>query len=231
MANFVLVAGARLGGWAWDDVVPFLECFGHATYPLTLSGLAEKSEISAGQQTHVQDIVEHVTSLDLHDVVLVGHSYAGIPAGQAAGHIRERLRRVVFVDASIPVSGHSFASALPDGGASILESITMAGGVWPVPPPQHFTGQDLTSTQISRLLRGSTPHPGASLLEPAVLAVPLDRLPTTYIRCTLTGAPVSEELGRLIACERWQLITMETGHWPMFSQPRELARHLIGTLA
>lgn len=29
MANHVLVAGARLGAWAWDDVVPHLREAGH----------------------------------------------------------------------------------------------------------------------------------------------------------------------------------------------------------
>ncbi|MEU1616458.1 alpha/beta hydrolase, partial [Streptomyces sp. NPDC005722] len=28
MANFVLIAGARLGSWAWDDVVPYLRAAG-----------------------------------------------------------------------------------------------------------------------------------------------------------------------------------------------------------
>ncbi|MGW7594742.1 alpha/beta hydrolase, partial [Streptomyces rubiginosohelvolus] len=28
--------------------------------------------------------------------------------------------------------------------------------------------------------------------------------------------------------EHWRLVEMDTGHWPMFSQPRELARILLG---
>ncbi|MFD7229393.1 hypothetical protein [Streptomyces sp. NPDC059881] len=49
MANFVLVAGAWLGAWAWDEVVPELRAAGHAGHPLTLSGLAEKQGAPAGQ--------------------------------------------------------------------------------------------------------------------------------------------------------------------------------------
>ncbi len=73
MANYVLVAGARLGSWAWDEVVPRLRAAGHGVYPLTLSGLAEKQGVPAGQQTHVQDIVDEVERQDLRDVVLVCH--------------------------------------------------------------------------------------------------------------------------------------------------------------
>lgn len=30
----------------------------------------------------------------------------------------------------------------------------------------------------------------------------------------------------LLKSERWNLVDLDTGHWPMFSQPRELARVL-----
>jgi len=35
-------------------------------------------------------------------------------------------------------------------------------------------------------------------------------------------APADE----LVGSGRWELVRMETGHWPMFSRPRELARVL-----
>lgn len=84
MTEFVLVAGARLGSWAWDEVAAELRAFGHGAHPLTLSGLAEKRGVPAGRQTPVQDIVGEVERLHPRDVVLVGHSYSGIPVGQAA---------------------------------------------------------------------------------------------------------------------------------------------------
>jgi pimeloyl-ACP methyl ester carboxylesterase len=82
--------------------VPYLRAAGHGVHPLTLSGLAEKRGVPAGQQTHVQDIVDEVEGQDLRDVVLVGHSYSGTPVGQAAERIGDRLARVVFVDSSVP---------------------------------------------------------------------------------------------------------------------------------
>ncbi|WP_078650335.1 alpha/beta fold hydrolase [Streptomyces rimosus] len=114
MVNYVLAAGAWLGAWAWDEVVPLLRTAGHGAYPLTLSGLADKRGVPAGQQTHVEDIVGEVDRLGLDDVVLVGHSYSGIPVGQAAERIGERLRHVIFVDSDVPVDGESFVSRWPD---------------------------------------------------------------------------------------------------------------------
>ncbi|MFJ9777729.1 alpha/beta fold hydrolase [Kitasatospora sp. NPDC101157] len=230
MADFVLVAGARLGAWAWDEVVPYLHAAGHGVHPLTLSGLAEKQGVLAGQQTHVQDVVDEVERQDLRDVVLVGHSYSGIPVGQAAERIGDRLARVVFVDSSVPADGESFVSAWPDGGATVKTSIAENGGFWPLVTAAHFVGQGLTDDQIARIVGGSTPHPGDTLTEPAVLARSLAELPATYVLCLLAGDKPGDDVAELLAGEHWRLVEMATGHWPMFSQPRELARVLLDTV-
>ncbi|MEU1625579.1 alpha/beta fold hydrolase [Streptomyces sp. NPDC020096] len=224
MTEFVLVAGAWLGSWAWDEVVPQLRAAGHGAHPLTLSGLADKQGVPAGQQTHVQDIVAEVERLDLQAVVLVGHSYSGIPVGQAAERIGDRLARVVFVDSNVPADGESFVSGWPDGRAMVEASIAGNGGFWAPLTAADYEGQGLAAERIARIVGGSTPHPGATLTEPAVLARPLGELPATYVKCLLDGAEPSGDVAKLLTSERWRLVEMDTGHWPMFSQPRELAR-------
>ena len=223
MAEFVLVPGAWLGSWAWDDVVPHVRAAGHGSYPMTLSGLAEKQGVPAGQQTHVQDIVDEVLRRNLHDVVLVGHSYSGIPVGQAAERIGERLTHLVFVDANVPVDGESFT----EGSADFEAAITENGGFWRPLTAAEYEGQGLTDEQVARIVAGSTPHPGATLTEPAALKRSIGELPTTYIKCLLDWPEPTETVARLLSSERWRLVTMDTGHWPMFSQPRELAQILL----
>lgn len=154
MTNFVLVAGAWLGSWAWNDVLPDLRADGHAVHPLTLSGLADKQGVAAGQQTHVEDIVDYVERLDLHDVVLVGHSYSGIPAGQAAERIGDRLARVVFVDSNVPADGESFVSGWPEGRPRIEAAIAANDGFWPPPTAADFAGQGLGDEEIARIVAG-----------------------------------------------------------------------------
>lgn len=227
MTEFVLVAGAWLGSWAWDEVVPELRAAGHHTHALTLSGLADKQGVPAGQRTHVQDIVDEVERHDLRDVILVGHSYSGIPTGQAAELIGDRLARVVFVDSNVPADGESFVSGWPYGRAMVEASIAESGGFWAPLPAADYAGQGLSDEQIARIVASSTPHPGATLTEPAVLARPLGELPATYIKCLLDGAEPSDEVAELLTSEHWRLVEMDTGHWPMFSQPRELARILL----
>lgn len=223
MSEFVLVAGAWLGAWAWDEVVPGLRAEGHGAHPLTLTGLAEKKGLAAGQQTHVQDIVDEVERLGLRDVVLVGHSYSGIPVGQAAERLGDRVSRVVFVDACVPADGESFASAWWEGREKLETPIRENGGFWAPLTAPDCEGQGLTAEQTTLLVGGSTPHPGATLTEPAVLARPLGELPATYIKCLLDGPEPGDDVAELLKSERWSLVTMDTGHWPMFSRPGELA--------
>ena len=220
MAEFVLVPGAWLGSWAWDEVVPALRAAGHNAHPLTLSGLAEKQGMPAGQQTHVKDTVDEIAGKDLRDVILVGHSYSGIPVGQAAERIGGRLAQVVFVDSEVPIDGESFAYSEVD--ATKAEK----GGLCAPLYASDYDRQGLTPEQIARIVAGSTPHPGRTLTEPAVMADSVGELPATYIKCLLDWPEPNDTVAKLLTGDRWRLVTMDTGHWPMFSQPSELARIL-----
>ncbi len=133
----------------------------------------------------MRDIVDEIERLDLRDVVLVGHSYSGVPVGQAAERVGDRLARVVFVDANVPVDGTSFLDGFPSD--HIRKTLDENGGAWPPLDPADYAGQGLTDEQITRIVTDGTAHPGASLTEPAVLAHPLADLPATYVKCLLDG--------------------------------------------
>ncbi|MEU6589694.1 alpha/beta hydrolase [Streptomyces sp. NPDC046881] len=229
MARFVLVAGAWLGSWAWDAVVPELRAAGHAVRALTLSGLAERQGVPAGQSTHVRDVLGEAArpdARDVADVVLVGHSYGGVPAAQAAARIGDRLARLVLVDAPVPADGESCVARWADGGA-IRAALRAHGGCWPPPDRACYAGQGLTDTQITRIMDRSTPHPGDTLTEPVALARPLRQIPATYVRCLRNPSGPDAEVAELLTGGRWRLVELDTGHWPMFTRPRELAEILV----
>ncbi|MFF8970074.1 alpha/beta fold hydrolase [Streptomyces sp. NPDC014995] len=221
MTPFVLVAGTWLGAWAWDEVAAELRAAGDDVHPLTLSGLAEKRGVPAGLETHVRDIVDEVGRLGARDVVLVGHSYSGIPVGLAPERIGDRLRRVVLVDADVPVDGESFLSGWPSD--HVREAIAAHDGFWPPLTADDYAGQGLTDEEIRRIVDGSTPHPGATLVEAAAVKRSPAELPTTYVKCLLDGDEPMPAVAALLEGDRWDLVRMDTGHWPMFSRPRELA--------
>lgn len=227
MTHFVLVPGAWLGAWAWDEVTPHLVAAGHAVTPVTLSGLTESRDIpyaEISQATHVADILAAVEQQAVRDVVLVGHSYAGIPVGQAAARLQDRIVQVVYVDANIPHHGLSMISAWSERGQQlVLGQIAENGGGWPPPEEPDFADQDLPADAIKTLVRRATPHPGRTLTEPADLAAPLDAMPSTYIKCLVDSDTPSEDVRALLTSPSWALKEIPTGHWPMLSQPEALA--------
>jgi pimeloyl-ACP methyl ester carboxylesterase len=106
--NFVLVHGTWLGGWIWAEVVPLLFAAGHRAYAPTLTGTGERAHLispEVGLETHINDITGVIDAEELDNVVLVGHSFSGIAATGAADRRRDRIRKIVFYDAIVPVPG------------------------------------------------------------------------------------------------------------------------------
>ena len=93
MATNVLVGGAWLGAWAWADVAGRLRSLGHDVRPISLSGLGERESEGTPDtnlETHIADIVSVLERDDLRDVILVGHSYAGVPITGAGDRAADR---------------------------------------------------------------------------------------------------------------------------------------------
>src|SRR3712207_6135632 len=104
MATYVLVGGAWLGGWCWQRVARRLRDKGHDAYPLTLTGLGERVHLASPRvdlETHITDVVNLMEFEDLHNVVLLGHSYAGLVVTPgAADRIPERISELEIGRAS-----------------------------------------------------------------------------------------------------------------------------------
>src|SRR3954465_6094319 len=107
MSTFLLVHGAWHSGRCWDRVVPRLESAGHRALAPSLTGYGDQAhplspEVGLGTPAHAGaarggDVVR--LREDERDVVLVGHSYAGMVISGVANAVPERIARLVFLDA------------------------------------------------------------------------------------------------------------------------------------
>ncbi|HCT76092.1 MAG TPA: esterase [Micromonosporaceae bacterium] len=230
MSTFVLCPGAWLGAWVWHPVAEGLRDLGHEAYPLTLPGLAERAGEPVekiGLSAHVADVRAFLEAEELHDVVLVGHSYAGIVTGQVAAAVPARVRHAVFVDANLPVDGMSMTDSLSERWREVeSQQVEQSGGFWPPPDPEEFDGHDLTPEQTAWLLAHATGHPGQTLFDPATLARPLTSLTAAYIHCAKPEMWRSPDAEALRGAPGWSFAVLETGHWPMVSAPEALVRLL-----
>ena len=233
MSTYVLVPGAWLGAWVWEDVAERLRRRGHDVHPVTLTGLAEREHERTSQTglgTHVDDVVELLTERDLSQVVLVGHSYAGWVVTGAAAAARDRIARLVFVDADVP---RRDGSPLDDAEPEMVEAAhAMASGFDGERMPllgddlldAHFGAGDLPAEARARLRERATPMPLACLTQP-LAAGSVDavaHLPRFFIRCGASGQDPWWVQGAID--HGWGLERLHaTGHWPMLSAVEPLA--------
>jgi len=130
VAQYVLVHGSWHGGWCWRKLIPLLRRHNHDVYAPTLTGMGERQHLLSahvGIETHVQDILNVLFYEDLRDVILVGHSYAGMIISAVAEEAGERIARLVYLDAFLPRDGDSVISMDP-GGKEYLRDLAETRG-------------------------------------------------------------------------------------------------------
>ncbi|MEV7415558.1 alpha/beta hydrolase [Streptomyces sp. NPDC089919] len=247
MAEFVLVAGGWLGGWAWREVAGELTRRGHRAVPVTLTGLGDRRHLArpeTGLTTHVEDIVQVLDHEDLTDAVLVGHSYGIFPVAGAADRRPERLARVVHLDTGVPQDGDTVAGSFMDEERrrAVRELVDTGGAGWrfPLPPAELLADYGslagLDAAALARLRRLAAPHPYACFTERLRLTGAGRKVPRSGVFCTANGAStaVVEALyaagePRLagLADAGVTLFDLPTGHYPMLSTPGPLTDVLI----
>jgi pimeloyl-ACP methyl ester carboxylesterase len=241
MADFLLVHGAWHGAWCWRDVTTALVRAGHRAHAVTLTGLGERAHLlHAGidLQTHVQDVLAALEAEELQDVVLVGHSYAGMLVTAVADRMAQRLSHLVYLDAVVPKPGESWSSTHT---ASTRKGRLDAAQhspefAFPAPDPVVF---GLDGPRHAWVRRRQTPHPGhtyAMALEFDVQRVA--SVPRTFIDCTAPALATIDAIRTRVRNAAfwggaWQagggarIVEMATGHDPMVSEPQALARLLM----
>ena len=232
--NFVLVHGGWHGAWCWETVARILRNAGHEVRTPTLTGLGERADLldpGVGLDTHVRDVAEVLVDEDSRDVVLVGHSYAGMVISGVADREPHRLRGLVFLDAFVPEDGQSLFDLLrPERREFYRKGAEERGEGWrvPPPPPQALGVSDEGEARLlaSRL----TPQPIRTFEQPVRLADPSAKaLPRTYVHCTL--GPLAPSFAPFAARFReepgWGYQEISTGHDAMLTVPGALCKILV----
>jgi len=196
--TYILVHGSSGGGWDWHTMDTILTSRGHTVYRPTLTGLGERVHLANANidlNTHISDIVNTIVFEELDQVILVGHSYAGMVITGVMNRIPERIKHAVFLDAAVPEHGMSALDLWP----SLSEHAVIEGQVYfswlqkdSVPP--HDVPQSLkTLTQA------------VEFNNPLAIA-----LPATYIALVESLSAESAEIQKDLS---WQ--TAEARNWPI----------------
>lgn len=234
MATFVLVHGGGHGGWCYRKVAALLRAAGHDVHTPTLTGLAERAHLlrpDIDLETHIEDVAALVRFEDLHDIVLVGHSYGGMVVTGVADRLADRIADLVYLDAAHPRDGESLVDVAPDQMAMLRASLRVENGVelamWPMPGLAGFLGitdPDDAAWTDAKL----TPHPWACFTQKLRLrnGDAARRIRRTNINCTeaLANSPPDRRARQLDGDRDFEI---DTGHDLMITEPRAVADMLI----
>src|SRR5687767_2325934 len=203
MTTYVLVGGAWLGGWCWQTVARRLRDEGHDAYPVTLTGLGERLHLASPQvdlDTHITDVVNLIEFEDLRDVVLLGHSYAGLVVTGAADRIPERISELVYLDtAPLPDGAVMIEKFPPEARQRVEKQVEESGYGWwfPMPPREELANmaslEGVDEDHLRQLYSRATPQPFGTYTQPLRLRNPArEALPKLGILCSFSLAQVKE---------------------------------------
>ena len=137
--HFILVHGAWHGGWVWKEVKESLQNQGYNVTCPTQTGLGERKHLVIKKitiDTFIDDIVNHILIEDLSNIILVGHSFAGSTISGVADRLKDRINRLIYLDAIILSNGQSPFDIAPD--SIVKERIALAQNSenqMSIPPP------------------------------------------------------------------------------------------------
>lgn len=196
MPVYVLVHGGRLTGEVWDKVAPLLQEKGCRVFCPTLSDPEENT-----LQDHIDEVCDLIKEEDLRDVVLVGHSYAGLVITGVANKMPKKLSCLVYLDAVIPENGQSLFDVINATGFD-AEGFYNIEPLKPYIDPIHFEALKIKKIPKTYILCKQSDFINATkAMAQKVLEAPKD--------------------------EKWTLLEMNSSHSPMKDHPQELVDLLL----
>lgn len=220
--DILLTAGLWLDGSAWTDVVPALEALGHHAVPITLPGQGDGTS-AATLDDQVAAVLAAVDAASAKPVV-VGHSAACTLAWLAADARPEKVAKVALIG--------GFPSSDGEAYANFFET---TDGVMPFPGWGPFEGPDsadLDAATRSRMEAAAIPVPEGvtkgvvHLTDERRFDVPVVLVCPEFSPAQAKGWIDGGDVPELAKATHVDYVDIDSGHWPMFSKPTELARIL-----
>ena len=213
----LLVHGAWHGAWCWEAVIPLLEAKGRTVHAIDLPTVHAPNKADLGLADDARAVRDAVDAID-GPVVVVAHSYGGVPVTQG------------LVGAANVVHLVYIAAFVLDAGESLLGSVGGVAPSWWVvdgalttagtadEPAEHLFYNDCPD----EVARAAAARLGSQAMRPfdeAVTAVAWKEIPSTYLVTERdTIFPLVAEEG-LAARAGSTVRRLDTGHSPFLSQP------------
>lgn len=223
---FIIVHGAWGGSWAFKKIDSLLTEKGCTVYRPSLTGQGERAHLASsiiGLSTQINDVVNMILYEDLHEVVLIGHSYGGMIITGVSDSLPTRIKKLIYVDAFVPENGESVFDIWVSK-REALKKMIVDGFMVPSwvrsdkTPPMDVPQSVKTFTDAIKL------NNSARL-----------QIPTTYILTVAKGSNANDDdfapQAQRASSKHWPVLQLEADHNPQWSAPEMLTKMLynIGT--
>jgi pimeloyl-ACP methyl ester carboxylesterase len=201
ITDAVLVHGSFSSESSWDPVLPGLKAGGIIPHAICLPGHGRRGG-EAGPDVdlhrHAGAVVDHVVDHNLRDIMLVGHSYGGMPVTQAWNQLRDRVASVVYVDAGVAADGQCQLDLLPADTAAATREVAVGYGDMLAAPVRDRPTFPLAIAALSTPIRLDGPLPAG--------------VPRTLILATGNPGYHHGQAAALRTEPDWTIIEIESGH-------------------
>lgn len=186
MPHVLLVHGGGHGAWCWADVQRYLDGAGIASSAFDLPGAGADSRPRAGIDLtdYIDATVAQIDAID-DDVVIVGHSIAGLTLPGAIAARQDRIAHALFIAALVCHAGDRGIESIPaDRRPSYYEMAQASADdtfqpSFPAAWDRFFPSLDEESAQAA--YARITPQPLGPYLQPGPVAMAELDTPRTYL--------------------------------------------------
>ena len=234
--TYVLVHGAWHTGAELEPAAQHLRALGHTVHCPTLAGNRPGDDrTTTGLADAAQSLVDFILQHDLRQIRLAGHSYGGMVISQAMEQVADRVARLIYVNAFVPLPGESLNDMVPPMYVAMFDQISAAmGGAVSLPFPvwREAFINDADLALATAAYEKLNPHPYKTFTDKAQLsAAPAEwTVGKSYVNCVMDAAlphsmpwhpRLSEKLGlfRYIECAG--------SHEVWFTDPAAIAHALM----
>jgi pimeloyl-ACP methyl ester carboxylesterase len=234
--RIVLVHGSWHTGELWAPVADHLRAAGHEVHTPTVAGHGKGVDKRVNHAQCTQSITDYLVQRNLHDVVLLGHSYGGTIISKVVEAVPERISRLIYWNAFVLQDGESLNDNVPPHYRGLFDQISAAspdGSVtmpFPIWREAFINDGDLATAQRTYELLSPEPY------QPFIDKLDLKKFyalqtPRSYINCTEDIALPPGEWGwhpRMSGrLGLYRLVQIAGSHEVMFTAPQRLAEAIV----
>ncbi|PZG17722.1 alpha/beta hydrolase [Nonomuraea aridisoli] len=212
MTTVMLVHGAWHRPDCWAKLEPELRALGYDTRTPAL--LSSGDQPTAGMHDDAAVLAAELASIE-GPVVVVGHSYGGIPVTEAAAGARN-VQRLIYLAAYMPDKGQSMYDI-----HGVPEPEDMSGLFPLIDDPRNSLYGDLPDDEAEQLVGRLVEQTVRSFAEKVDAAAWRD-IPSSFI-LTEQDKAIPPALQEQMAVHATELRRVPGSHSPFLARPRELA--------